>query len=78
MDSETLGSRLDVVQCINDLYVWCFSGSILAATMSDPHAGGKLHRFVGLCIQRSGKGLGATFVLRNVIEGQGKGHRTLV
>ncbi|XP_073481387.1 large ribosomal subunit protein bL19m-like [Aquarana catesbeiana] len=48
-----------------------YVGSILAVTMSDPHAGGKLHRFVGLCIQRSGKGLGATFVLRNVIEGQG-------
>ncbi|CAI9548394.1 unnamed protein product [Staurois parvus] len=48
-----------------------YVGSILAVTMSDPHAGGKLHNFVGICIQRSGKGLGATFVLRNVIEGQG-------
>ncbi|XP_072263546.1 large ribosomal subunit protein bL19m [Pyxicephalus adspersus] len=48
-----------------------YVGSILAVTMSDPHANGKLHRFVGICIQRSGRGLGATFVLRNVIEGQG-------
>lgn len=48
-----------------------YVGSILAVTMSDPHASGKLHRFVGICIQRSGRGLGATFVLRNVIEGQG-------
>ncbi|XP_018430965.1 PREDICTED: 39S ribosomal protein L19, mitochondrial [Nanorana parkeri] len=48
-----------------------YVGSILAVTMSDPHASGKLHRFVGICIQRSGHGLGATFVLRNVIEGQG-------
>ncbi|KAM5164301.1 large ribosomal subunit protein bL19m [Mantella aurantiaca] len=48
-----------------------YVGSILAVTMSDPLAGGKLHRFVGICIQRSGHGVGATFVLRNVIEGQG-------
>ncbi|XP_068136339.1 large ribosomal subunit protein bL19m-like isoform X2 [Hyperolius riggenbachi] len=48
-----------------------YVGSILAVTMSDPHNGGNLHRFVGLCIQRSGGGLGATFTLRNVIEGQG-------
>ncbi|KAM9316395.1 large ribosomal subunit protein bL19m [Gastrophryne carolinensis] len=55
------------VLTIPEFYV----GSILAVTMSEPHASGKLNRFVGLCIQRSGKGLGATFVLRNVIEGQG-------
>ncbi|XP_063771334.1 large ribosomal subunit protein bL19m [Pseudophryne corroboree] len=48
-----------------------YVGSILAVTMSDPHASGKPNRFVGLCIQRSGKGLGATFLLRNIIDGQG-------
>ncbi|KAG8445735.1 hypothetical protein GDO86_010498 [Hymenochirus boettgeri] len=48
-----------------------YVGSILAVTMSDPYASGKTNRFVGICIQRSGKGLGATFVLRNIIEGQG-------
>ncbi|XP_075057452.1 large ribosomal subunit protein bL19m [Mixophyes fleayi] len=55
------------VLSIPEFYV----GSILAVTMSDPHASGKPNRFVGLCIQRSGKGLGATFLLRNIIDGQG-------
>ncbi|XP_053564908.1 39S ribosomal protein L19, mitochondrial [Bombina bombina] len=48
-----------------------YVGSILAVTMADPYASGKLNKFVGICIQRSGSGLGATFVLRNIIEGQG-------
>ncbi|TRY57084.1 hypothetical protein DNTS_023971 [Danionella cerebrum] len=48
-----------------------YPGSILAVTMIDPYANGNLHRFVGICTQRSGNGLGANFVLRNVIEGQG-------
>ncbi|KAM8953424.1 large ribosomal subunit protein bL19m [Pelodytes ibericus] len=48
-----------------------YAGSILAVNMSDPHASGKTHRFVGICIERAGSGLGANFVLRNVIEGQG-------
>ncbi|KAG2468709.1 39S ribosomal protein L19, mitochondrial isoform X1 [Polypterus senegalus] len=48
-----------------------YPGCILAVTTSDPNANGKLNRFVGICIERSGKGLGATFTLRNVIEGQG-------
>lgn len=41
--------------------------------MSDPHAEGKSNRFVGICIQRGGKGLGATFILRNIINNQGEG-----
>ncbi|XP_029985127.1 large ribosomal subunit protein bL19m [Sphaeramia orbicularis] len=48
-----------------------YVGSILAVTMSDPNASGKTSRFVGICIQRGGKGLGATFVLRNIIDNQG-------
>nr|KAG8534632.1 hypothetical protein GDO81_018963 [Engystomops pustulosus] len=48
-----------------------YVGSILAVTMADPHANGKSNRFVGICIDRSGSGLGATFALRNVIDGQG-------
>ncbi|CAG5927966.1 unnamed protein product [Menidia menidia] len=48
-----------------------YVGSILAVTMADPNASGKINRFVGICIQRSGKGLGATFVLRNIINNQG-------
>ncbi|XP_039981828.1 39S ribosomal protein L19, mitochondrial [Xiphias gladius] len=48
-----------------------YAGSILAVTMADPNASGKTNRFVGICIQRGGKGLGATFVLRNIIDNQG-------
>ncbi|XP_038583230.1 39S ribosomal protein L19, mitochondrial [Micropterus salmoides] len=48
-----------------------YVGSILAVTMADPNANGKTNRFVGICIQRGGKGLGATFVLRNIIDNQG-------
>ncbi|XP_051265808.1 39S ribosomal protein L19, mitochondrial [Dicentrarchus labrax] len=48
-----------------------YVGSILAVTMADPNASGKTNRFVGICIQRGGKGLGATFVLRNIINNQG-------
>uniref|UniRef100_A0A4W3I6I5 Large ribosomal subunit protein bL19m n=1 Tax=Callorhinchus milii TaxID=7868 RepID=A0A4W3I6I5_CALMI len=48
-----------------------YAGSILAVTMADTYANAKTSRFVGICTQRSGKGLGATFVLRNVIDGQG-------
>ncbi|XP_009870920.1 PREDICTED: 39S ribosomal protein L19, mitochondrial, partial [Apaloderma vittatum] len=48
-----------------------YVGSVLAVTTADPYASGKTNRFVGICIQRGGKGLGATFVLRNVIEDQG-------
>lgn len=48
-----------------------YAGSILAVTMADPNASGKTNRFVGICTQRGGKGLGATFVLRNIIDNQG-------
>ena len=50
-----------------------FVGSILAVTMTDQYASGKSNRFVGICLQRGGKGLGATFILRNIIENQGEG-----
>ncbi|KAK1332925.1 hypothetical protein QTO34_006456 [Cnephaeus nilssonii] len=48
-----------------------YVGSILRVTTADPYASGKTSQFLGICIQRSGKGLGATFILRNTIEGQG-------
>ncbi|KAL3052410.1 hypothetical protein OYC64_005036 [Pagothenia borchgrevinki] len=48
-----------------------YAGSILAVTMADTHAAGKVQRFVGICIQRGGTGLGATFMLRNIIDNQG-------
>ncbi|TSO15218.1 Intersectin-2 [Bagarius yarrelli] len=48
-----------------------YVGSILSVTTSDTHDANKTNRFVGICTQRSGKGLGATFILRNIIDGQG-------
>ncbi|XP_072393817.1 large ribosomal subunit protein bL19m [Diabrotica undecimpunctata] len=48
-----------------------YVGSILAVESSDPHAPGKPHRFVGICIQRTGCGLRAKFILRNIIDHQG-------
>ncbi|XP_033341913.2 mitochondrial ribosomal protein L19 [Megalopta genalis] len=63
--------RLDMlarrsVVSIPEFYV----GSILAVTYSDPHANGKVNRFVGICIMREGCGLRATFLLRNVVDGE--------
>lgn len=49
-------------------------GSILRVTTADQFASGKTSQFLGICIQRSGAGLGATFILRNTIEGQGRFH----
>lgn len=37
---------------------------------ADKHSPGKLHRFLGICVQRKGCGLRANFTLRNVIEDQ--------
>ncbi|XP_064088805.1 large ribosomal subunit protein bL19m-like [Macrobrachium nipponense] len=48
-----------------------YVGSIMAVTVSDPNASGKLNRFVGICIQRGGTGLRAWFILRNVVDHQG-------
>ncbi|XP_041815027.1 39S ribosomal protein L19, mitochondrial [Chelmon rostratus] len=59
--------RRRTVLSIPEFYV----GSILAVTMADPNASGKTNRFVGICIQRGGKGLGATCILRNIIDNQG-------
>lgn len=49
-----------------------FTGSILAVTVADPYAPGKTNRFVGLCIDRSGYGLRAQFILRNIVDGLGR------
>ncbi|CAH1227952.1 MRPL19 [Branchiostoma lanceolatum] len=48
-----------------------YVGSILSVLTSDPYAPGSFQQFVGICIKRGGYGLGATFTLRNVINGQG-------
>lgn len=43
----------------------------MAVTSSDPHADGKVSRFVGICIDRDRCGLRARFILRNCIDHQG-------
>lgn len=48
-----------------------YVGSILAVTVSDPNAPGKISRFVGICIERTGQGLRANFTLRNHIGTEG-------
>lgn len=64
--------RLDMLNrrtCVDipEFYV----GSILSVTSSDPHAQGKVSRFVGICLERKGCGLRAEFTLRNVVNHQG-------
>ncbi|CAK9819851.1 39S ribosomal protein L19, mitochondrial [Anthophora plagiata] len=59
-------ARRSVVN-IPEFYV----GSILGVTYSEPHAPGKVNRFVGICILREGTGLNSAFLLRNVINGEG-------
>ncbi|KAG1677009.1 39S ribosomal protein L19, mitochondrial [Nymphon striatum] len=48
-----------------------YVGTIMAVTASDPYAPGRKNRFVGICISRSGYGLRANFILRNVIDSHG-------
>lgn len=48
-----------------------YSGSIMAVTVSDPNAAGKLSKFVGICIMREEVGLRASFTLRNIIDREG-------
>ncbi|KYQ48879.1 39S ribosomal protein L19, mitochondrial [Trachymyrmex zeteki] len=48
-----------------------YVGSVLAVTYSEPHAPGKVNKFVGICIERKGSGLRATCVLRNMVNNQG-------
>ncbi|XP_020285687.1 39S ribosomal protein L19, mitochondrial [Pseudomyrmex gracilis] len=62
---DMLARRAHIV--IPEFYI----GSILAATYSEPHAPGKVNRFVGICIQRVGTGLRSMFILRNVVDNQG-------
>ncbi|XP_062065725.1 large ribosomal subunit protein bL19m [Lepus europaeus] len=66
MERKDMLERRKVLH-IPEFYV----GSILRVTTADPYAKGKSSQFLGICIQRSGQGLGATFILRNTIEGQG-------
>lgn len=66
MERFDMISRRKVID-IPEFYV----GSVLAVTVSDPYAPGKVSRFVGICIRRTGQGLRHTFTLRNVIDHQG-------
>jgi large subunit ribosomal protein L19 len=53
-----------------DIPEFC-AGSLMAVTRVDPHSKSGESRFVGICIARRNKRLGSTFVLRNVIGGEG-------
>lgn len=66
MERRDMMRRRAVID-IPEFYV----GSIMAVTVSDPHSSGKFNRFVGICIDRGGRGLKAYFVLRNVVDGLG-------
>lgn len=48
-----------------------FVGSILSVTVSDRNAPGKTSTFVGICTERGGNGMRSTFVLRNIVDGNG-------
>lgn len=63
---EDMIKRRTVID-IPEFYV----GSILAVTITDHWASGKLSKFVGICIERNGQGTFANFTLRNRVNGQG-------
>lgn len=63
---EDMIKRRTVID-IPEFYV----GSILAVTITDHWASGKLSKFVGICIERNGQGTFANFTLRNRVDGQG-------
>lgn len=44
------------------------AGSTMRVIYTDPSSRTGRNHFVGLCIARSNKGLGSTFILRNVIQ----------
>eukprot|EP00118_Oscarella_pearsei_P021904 m.249161 g.249161 ORF g.249161 m.249161 type:complete len:213 (+) comp40300_c0_seq5:297-935(+) len=47
------------------------AGTYMAVTCSDPYARNGEIRFVGICLERRNKRLGSSFILRNVIDGEG-------
>ena len=66
MQVDDMIKRRTVID-IPEFYV----GSILAVTCSDVYSETKQSKFVGLCIQRTGRLLRSNFTLRNVIDGMG-------
>ena len=63
---EDMIKRRTVIE-IPEFYV----GSILAVTITDHWASGKISKFVGICIERNGQGVFANFTLRNRVDNQG-------
>ncbi|RWS31457.1 39S ribosomal protein L19-like protein [Leptotrombidium deliense] len=66
LEREDMLSRRANVD-IPEFYV----GSIIAVTVSDPYAPGKISRFLGICIKKTDQGLRHYFTLRNHIDGEG-------
>ncbi|KAI1278834.1 39S ribosomal protein L19, mitochondrial [Halotydeus destructor] len=66
LEREDMLKRRQVLD-VPEFYV----GSILAVTVSDPDAPGKVSRFVGICIAREGQGLRHNFTVRNIVENEG-------
>lgn len=65
-------NRSDMQKRANNINIPFFTpGSYLAVIRSDPYSPTGISKFVGICIARHNKGLGSTFVLRNVIGGVG-------
>ena len=60
----------------NDVATLTFPSSLPgreSVTQADPHSPTGTTKFVCICIARRNKGLGSTFILRNVINGVGVG-----
>ncbi|XP_076047637.1 mitochondrial ribosomal protein L19 isoform X2 [Oratosquilla oratoria] len=66
LERQDMLARRSVIN-IPEFYV----GTVMAVSVADPNASGKVNRFLGICIQRGGTGLRAWFILRNVIDNQG-------
>ena len=45
------------------------AGSYMSVTYADPLSHSGVNKFVGICIAKRNKGIGSTFILRNVIAG---------
>uniref|UniRef100_T1JQY3 Large ribosomal subunit protein bL19m n=2 Tax=Tetranychus urticae TaxID=32264 RepID=T1JQY3_TETUR len=69
---KTVLEHNDMLQRRNNIDIPEFYvGSILAVTVSDPNAAGKISRFLGICIFREGTGLNSCFTLRNIVDREG-------
>ena len=65
-------NRSDIKKRRNNVHIPFFTaGSYLSVVRADPYSPSGVTKFVGICIARRNKGLGSTFILRNVINGIG-------